>query len=302
MDPVRGRFAPSPTGPLHVGNLRTALAAWCHARALGGSFLLRFEDLDRVTASQDHERTQAADLAAIGLDWDEAPVRQSERFDRYTEAEQRLRATGAVYPCFCTRREIAEASEAPHAAPDRYPGTCRGLATRQVAQRQQSGRSPAWRWRASPSPVAANDLLHGEVSGVPDDVVLRRNDGVPAYNLAVVVDDAAQGITDVVRGDDLLAITPSQVALGDALGLPRMRYLHVPLVVGSDGRRLAKRHGAITLADLTTAGDDAEHTRLALAASLGIDVADRPGAAALASRFDIASVPLGVFTWQDRHP
>jgi glutamyl-tRNA synthetase len=256
-----------------------------------------------VTSRRDHEIAQAADLGAIGIDWDERPVRQSERFARYGEAEEHLRRDGLTYPCFCTRREIAEASQAPHAVPDRYPGTCRRLGSRQIAQRQQSGRPPAVRLRADTDTIVRGvDLLHGEISGVPDDVVLRRNDGVPAYNLAVVVDDAAQGITDVVRGDDLLSITPSQVALAQLLEIPVPRYLHVPLVVGPDGQRLAKRHGAITLADLVATGLTAEDVRLQLAASLGIDTADRPNPADVVRRFAIGSIPRAPFTWQDRQP
>ena len=263
---MSGRFAPSPTGPLHVGNLRTALAAWLIARSAGERFVVRMEDLDRVTSSPAHEARQLADLAAIGLDWDGDVVRQSERFDRYHDAIATLTAAGLTYECFCTRREIREAASAPHgAAPDgAYPGTCRDL-TEAERSRRRRRRPAALRLRADGETVAVDDLLAGPFTGAVDDVVLRRNDGVPAYNLAVVVDDAAQGVTAVVRGDDLLDSTPRQVHLQRLLGLARPRYAHVPLVVGPDGQRLAKRDGAVTLAELAAEGVDAE----AVAAGLG---------------------------------
>ncbi len=256
---MAGRFAPSPTGPLHVGNLRTALLAWLAARAGGLRFIVRMEDLDRVTSSAAHERRQLADLASIGLDWDGPVVRQSERFDRYHAALDKLRDDGLVYPCYCTRREIqAEiegAARAPHGllADGAYPGTCRTLSTAQRAGRLAAGRRPALRLRTDGERIEFIDQLAGPCAGLVDDVVLARADGVPAYNLAVVVDDAAQGVTQVVRGDDLLSSTPRHIHLQRLLGLPTPTYLHVPLVIGADGQRLAKRHGAVTLAEL--AGD-----------------------------------------------
>jgi glutamyl-tRNA synthetase len=246
---VSGRFAPSPTGPLHVGNLRTALAAWLLARSAGAGFVVRMEDLDRVTSSADHEGRQLAELAALGLDWDGPVVRQSDRFDRYAAAIEILAAAGRTYECFCTRREIREAAQAPHGGEVAYPGTCRDLTPAQRARRRAE-RPPALRLRAAATVVRVEDVLRGPYAAAVDDVVLRRNDGVPAYNLAVVVDDAAQGVTDVVRGDDLLTSSPRQALLQDLLGLPRVRYAHVPLVIGADGQRLAKRHGAVTLEDL----------------------------------------------------
>lgn len=269
--PVTGRFAPSPTGRLHVGNLRTALFAWVLARAAGESFLVRMEDLDLVTSSTVHEARQLADLAAVGIDWDGEVVRQSDRFDRYDEAIAALAAGGLTYECFCTRREIREAASAPHGPELRYPGTCRDLSSGGRAARRRE-RPAALRLRAPGEAITIVDLVAGELTAVPDDVVLRRNDGVPAYNLAVVVDDAAQGVDTVVRGDDLLASTPRQVLLQRLLGVATPRYAHVPLVVGADGERLAKRHGAVTLEDLDVAP---ERVRRSLLASLGID-ADRP--------------------------
>lgn len=271
---MSGRFAPSPTGDLHLGNLRTALVAWLAARSRGGRFLVRMEDLDRITASAEHEARQLADLTAIGLDWDGDVVRQSERFDRYEAAIERLSAQGLTYECYCSRREIREAASAPHAEPGgrpelAYPGTCRDLtdAARRARRRE---RPPALRLRANDERVTVPDAVVGVYEGRVDDVVLRRNDGVPAYNLAVVVDDAAQGVTEVVRGDDLLASTPRQVLLQRLLGLEAVTYAHVPLVVGPDGERLAKRHGAVTLTELATKGVRPNRVLDALALSLGL--------------------------------
>lgn len=248
-----GRFAPSPTGVLHLGNLRTALAAHASARAKGGRFLVRFEDLDRVTSSRDHARTQLDHLARVGVTWDDEPVFQSERFAIHERAIGILSSRGLVYECFCSRREIREAAAAPHEATPIYPGTCRDLDDGERAERRAS-RSPALRLKAGSARVDFEDERHGVVTGVADDVVLRRNDGVPAYNLAVVVDDAAQGVTEVVRGEDLLDTTPSQVLLQKLLGLVTPTYHHVPLMRGPDGERLAKRHGAVTLPDLLAEG------------------------------------------------
>ncbi len=250
-----GRFAPSPTGDLHLGNLRTALLAWLWSRHDHGGFLVRMEDLDRVTSSREHEDRQLRDLAAIGLDWDAPPVRQSERFDLYADALADLSARQLVYRCYCSRREIAEAASAPHGRPGRYPGTCRNLSARERTNRERSGRPAALRLRADATSVSVDDLILGHVCDVADDVVLCRNDGVPAYQLAVVVDDASQGVEVVVRGDDLAPSTPAQVLLQRLLGLPTPAYAHVPLVVSERGTRLAKRDGAVTLADRVRAGD-----------------------------------------------
>ena len=265
---TKGRFAPSPTGVLHLGNLRTALAAWGSARANGGSFIIRFEDLDRITSSGDHALRQAEDLSAIGVRSDEIPVYQSTRFDMYNEAIDSLTARGLTYECYCTRKEVAEAAAAPHGAVALYAGTCRDLSDAERASKR-AVRPPALRLRSGDVVVSFEDVLHGTVSGVAGDVVLRRNDGVPSYNVAVVVDDAAQGITEVVRGDDLLMATPAQVLLQQLLGLPTPMYAHVPLVVGADGERLAKRHGAVTLYELEQQGMTPEQVRDMLWQSLG---------------------------------
>jgi glutamyl-tRNA synthetase len=273
-DRVAGRFAPSPTGDLHLGNLRTAAIAWLSARTSGAAFLVRMEDLDRSQASAENERRQLADLARIGVDWHGEVVRQSERFDRYEAAIDRLDADGLVYECYCTRREIrAEidaAPAAPHLPPGGYPGLCRDLTAAERRARRRAGRPPALRLRTEGESIELVDLVHGRVRGVVDDVVLRRNDGVPAYNLAVVVDDAAQGVTEVVRGDDLLSSTPRQIHLQHLLGLPGPRYAHVPLVLGEDGERLAKRHGAVTLDGVRAIGRGPEWVVSWIARSLGL--------------------------------
>jgi glutamyl-tRNA synthetase len=246
-----GRYAPSPTGRLHLGNLRTALLAWLFARSAGSRFLLRIDDLDPQRSRREHELVQIDDLAAIGIDWDGEPLRVSDRLERYRGALHALEASGRVYPCWCTRAEVRAATEAAHGPlPEgAYPGTCRRLSAAERSLRERSGRPAALRLDAGGEIVTFGDRLHGEVSGVVDDLVLRRGDGMPAYNLAVVVDDAEQGVEEVVRGDDLLDSTPRQLLLARLLGLRPPSYAQVPLVLGPDGVRLAKRHGAVTLGD-----------------------------------------------------
>jgi glutamyl-tRNA synthetase len=271
---VAGRFAPSPTGDLHLGNLRTAAIAWLSARSQGDEFIVRMEDLDRHQSSFEIEQAQLRDLAALGIDWDGEVIRQSERFDRYEAAIAVLAERGVVYECFCSRREIREeiesASQAPHGPPGSYPGTCRDLTDAQRDDRRASGRPPALRLRADGQVVAFTDGVHGVVSGVVDDVVLRRNDGVPAYNLAVVVDDDAQGVTEVVRGDDLLASTARQIHLQELLGFTRPRYVHVPLVVDAAGERLAKRSATpMTMTELRAIGVEVSDVVGWIAGSIG---------------------------------
>lgn len=268
----RGRFAPSPTGRLHIGNLRTGLAAWLFARAAESEFLLRFEDLDAATARRDHEDDQRHDLETLGLDWDGAPVRQSERLDRYEDALADLGRRGLTYRCWCSRREIREAASAPHVPPGHYPGTCRSLTRSEVAEREASGKPPALRLRTDGTEVEIVDRIHGPHREVVDDLVLRRGDGTPAYNLVVVVDDAAQGVEEVVRADDLLSSTPRHAHLCDLLALARPSWAHVPLVLAPDGERLAKRHGSVTLPDRLALGDSPGRVVAVLAATLGIDV------------------------------
>jgi len=287
-----GRFAPSPTGRLHLGNLRTVLVAWLSARSSRSPFTVRMEDLDRVTSSPEHARQQLDDLHALGIDWDGPVVLQSHRFALYDDAIERLAQADLTYPCFCSRREIRDAAQAPHGAEVVYPGTCRDLSERDRAERLAGGRPAALRLRADGSRVTFDDRVLGRVSGTTHDVVLRRNDGVPAYNLAVVVDDAAQGIGEVVRGDDLVSSTPTQIHLARLLGLPVPVHAHVPLVLGPDGERLAKRHGAVTLSDLGVRGIGVDEVRSMLAASIGIAEPGEPlSATDLVDRFDWSLVP-----------
>ena len=288
---MNGRYAPSPTGPLHLGNLRTALLAWLFARSAGSRFAMRVEDLDTGRVRPGLAEAQLADLVAIGLDWDPPVVTQSERLALYDEAIAQLHADGALYPCYCTRREIREAASAPHGplAEGAYPGTCRELSAAERAERERAGRPPALRLRAGGERAAFDDRLVGRVEATVDDVVVRRNDGAPAYNLAVVVDDAAQGIEEVVRGADLAETTPRQIVLARQLGLPVPAYAHVPLMLGPDGARLAKRHGAVTLADRPEPPDQ---VRGILAASVGLAApGETPDMATLLERFDPGALP-----------
>jgi glutamyl-tRNA synthetase len=247
------------------------------------------EDLT-TGAAPVREAEQLDDLSWLGLDHDGAVIRQSDpdRRARHAAAVAALVEAGLTYECWCTRREVREASAAPHGPSVGYPGTCRDLDPAARRERERSGRRPALRLRAGGAAVAVHDELHGEVAGVVDDVVLRRGDGVPAYNLAVVVDDADQGVDEVVRGDDLLHVTPAQVLLQRLLDLPTPRYLHVPLVLGPDGSRLAKRHGAVTLADRRHLGEGPEEVVGLLAWSAGLLEDPRPcRPAEVAERFEV---------------
>ncbi len=284
-----GRFAPSPTGPLHLGNLRTAVLAWLFARSTGRRFLLRMEDLDAQRVRPGLAAQQEADLANIGVTFDDSPVVQSLRFDRYDAALDQLRHV--TYECFCTRREIAEAASAPHDGVRRYPGTCRDL-SEDARVEFRSTRTPALRLRANGAIQTVHDELHGDVTGVVDDLVLRRNDGVVAYHLAVVVDDGAMAVDQVVRGDDLLTSAPSQAYLALLLGLDTPSYAHVPLAVNKSGARLAKRDGAVTVSDLARLGTTPAQVLTLLATSLGLaDDGEPVTMDLLLDRFDPAGLP-----------
>ena len=292
-----GRYAPSPTGELHLGNLRTAVVAWLFARSTERRLLLRVEDLDTGRVRPGLAEQQAADLAALGLTFDPPVVVQSTRTPAYDAALAAL--AERTYECFCTRREIAEAASAPHPDPGadglparrRYPGTCRNLTETERAERRAT-RTPALRLRADGATMTIRDLLHGAVSGPVDDIVLRRNDGVAAYNLAVVVDDLASDVDQVVRGDDLLGSAIDQGYLAMLLGAEPPTYAHVPLAVNSDGRRLAKRDGAVTLADLRAAGVGAGQVLSRIAVSLRLTGPGEPVTPDdLLARFDPAALP-----------
>ena len=303
-----GRYAPSPSGDLHLGNLRTAILAWAMARRGGKSFYMRVEDLDRVRPGA--AERQLADLQAMGLDWDVSPgsaaestegkeagvLYQSTRLAAYEQAVQQLREAGLVYECYCTRRKIQEASSAPHGAPGAYPGTCRGLSEAQREERRAQ-RPPALRLRAECTSYTVQDDFYGAYTGLVDDFVLVRNDGTYAYNLTSVVDDAFVGVEQIVRGDDLLPSAPRQSYLAQLLGLTQPRYAHVPLALNEEGKRLAKRDGAVTLPQLREAGVEVPTILGWIAASIPVYNADGsahsadvpvPNAAAILERFDPA--------------
>jgi glutamyl-tRNA synthetase len=302
---IRGRFAPSPTGSLHVGNARTALLAWLDVRSRGGLLAMRVEDLDGPRVRPGLEARILDELRWLGLDWDEGPdlggphgpYRQSERGAIHAEALDRLRGAGLSYPCFCSRAEISQASQAPHPSDEgpRYPGTCRDLSRAEQAARG-ARRPPAWRFRVPDGPVSFLDRFHGEctfdVAASVGDFVVARADGVPAYQLAVAVDDAAMEVTDVLRGDDLLPSTARQLLIYRALGLSVPGFAHVPLVVGADGERLAKRHGALSVGELRARGLEPPAVVGLLAAASGLAP---PGArvmpADLVAGFRLEAVP-----------
>jgi glutamyl-queuosine tRNA(Asp) synthetase len=263
---VVGRFAPSPSGRMHLGNARTALLAWLDARARGGRMLLRIEDLDRDRCRPELADGVRRDLAWLGLDWDAETAPQSIRGEAYAAAIADLDARGLLYRCTCTRRDLAAAS-APHGSVRRYSGRCRDAG-------HPAGARSALRLRMPSAPITVCDRLLGSVTVDPaadaGDIVVRRADGLHAYQLAVVLDDAADGVTDVVRGDDLWPSTSAQAALQDVLGLPRTAHAHVPLLVGADGARLAKRHAGLAVAELRDAGLPAARVIGGLAHTLGL--------------------------------
>jgi glutamyl-tRNA synthetase len=263
---------------------------------------VRLEDLDRSRVRPGVEEAQLSDLRTLGLDWDGPIVRQSERLGLYEESIGRLDADGLLYPCYCTRAEIRTAASAPHgiSAADRYPGTCRGLTAAQRADREAAGRPPALRVRSGDVRIAFGDRLLGRFEEEVGDFVVRRNDGTPAYQLAVVVDDAAQGVGEVVRGADLVDSTPRQILLSRLLRLPEPRYAHVPLVLGPDGRRLAKRHGDVSLSDR---GEGPDEMRAWMARSLGLaEVGETPSVDDLIDRFRPDLLPREPTVWSPQRP
>lgn len=287
---MRQRFAPSPSGRLHLGNARSALLGWLQARAAGGEFLLRIEDLDPDRTSAEAIDGIYEDLGWLGLDWDGPVLKQSDRSAAYAAALSTLEAAGRIYPCWCSRAEISRAASAPHLGEDgpRYPGTCAHGAS------PKADRAPALRFRVAPGETAFADEVHGrfalDVHAAVGDFVVRRADGVASYQLAVVVDDAAQGVTDVLRGDDLLSSTPRQLQLYQALKLPPPRFAHVPLLVDWEGKRLSKREGGLTVAALRAAGRTPEEVVGWLARWSGLGNGEPVKASELVSGFSLSRV------------
>ena len=258
MPAIVTRFAPSPTGRLHLGHAWSAILAHDAAREAGGRFLLRIEDIDGTRSRPEHVEAIIADLDWLGLSWDGPVVFQSHRLDHYAAALDRLREMGLLYRCFCTRAEIAAAMSAPHGPVAAYPGTCRGIDPTgrmhephgwRIDMAAAVARTGPLSFEEAGERVAADPLAQG-------DVVLARKDAPASYHLAVTLDDAAQGVSDVIRGRDLFEATHVHRLLQALLGLPTPRYRHHGLLIGPDGDRLAKRHGAPALADMRAAGED----------------------------------------------
>ena len=311
--PIVGRLAPSPTGAQHVGNARTYLIAWLAARSRAGRVVLRIEDIDSPRVKPGAAQGALDDLRWLGLDWDEGPIFQTERLALYESALRLLQGKELVYPCTCRRSDVERAASAPHAEHEgpAYPGTC---AHRTVADAANLGDRPfAWRFRVKAETVEYVDGLGGPNTPVwPDksvwptetggDFVIWKSEGTPAYQLAVVVDDAAQQVTEVIRGDDLVPSTPRQLLLYEALGLTPPRFVHVPLVVGPDGRRLAKRHGDTRLASLRQAGVRPEAIIGLLAWSCGwIEKPEPISANELIPLFCLETIPRHAFVLTAEH-
>lgn len=306
--PPRGRLAPSPTGALHLGNARSFLLTWLSVRSRGGTLLLRMEDLDHPKIKPGAAGQVLEDLHWLGLDWDEgprlggphAPYTQSQRTPCYRQALHRLLELGLAYPCTCSRRDVESAQSAPHAGEDglRYPGNCRDRYRHYAAAQADlpPGRIPAWRFRTPPGSISFTDAFRGPQTQSPaeevGDFVLARHPDGAGYMLGVVVDDAAMGVTEVMRGDDLLPATGRQILLYDALGLTCPTFAHLPLLVGPDGRRLAKRHGDTRIAALREAGIPAGRIVGLLAAWSGLaPIGATCTPADLLQAFDLARVP-----------
>jgi len=289
MNPV-GRFAPSPSGRMHLGNVFTALLAWLSVRSQGGELVLRIEDLDPARCRPEYAEQLKDDLCWLGLRWDREQTPQSRREAAYREAFERLRGQGLVYPCYCSRDELHAAS-APHASDGRvlYAGTCRNLTE---AERAAQAKPPAWRLTVPDREYAFTDRLQGEVrqnlARECGDFIVRRADGVYAYQLAVVADDAAGGVTEVVRGRDLLDSTPRQLYLFERLGLTPPHYCHTPLLLAPDGRRLSKRERALDFGALRRA----ETPERILGYLAGLAGLIEPGQSASAAEL------AGAFSWQ----
>jgi glutamyl-tRNA synthetase len=296
--PRTTRLAPSPTGALHLGNARTFLANWLLARQNRWGIILRIEDIDGPRIKRGADQQAIEDLRWLGIDWDEGPIYQSARLSEYGNAAHRLIGSGKAYPCICTRKEIDLAASAPHAEDGAtiYPGTCRGKFNSIDDARHAAGREPAIRFDVDAERVEFDDQFLGVRTfdmQTLGDFVIQKADGTPAYQLAVVVDDAAMGVTDIVRGDDLIDSTPRQILLYRALELEHHvpRYWHLPLIVGTDGRRLAKRHGDTRLSTYRQLGVPAERIAALLARWLGLEGArDAMTARELIEQFDLKRI------------
>jgi glutamyl-tRNA synthetase len=301
----RGRLAPSPTGAQHVGNARTYLISWLAARAAGGQIVLRIEDIDSPRIKPGAAAQVRDDLSWLGLDWDEQPIVQSDRLALYEAALKALQERELVYPCTCSRSDVENAASAPHAGHEAppYPGTCASL--RVADARELSDRPHSWRFRANTGAIEYRDgfrgITHVDQRAAGGDFVVWKSAGTPAYQLAVVVDDADSGVTEVIRGDDLVPSTPRQLLLYQALGFAPPRFVHVPLVVGPDGRRLAKRHGDTRLSSLREAGVRAEALLSLLAWSCGwLDRIEPVSASDLIARFRLDKIPRSPFILESR--
>jgi glutamyl-tRNA synthetase len=292
---VIGRLAPSPTGAQHVGNARTYLIAWLSARSQNGRVVLRIEDIDSPRVKAGAMESACADLRWLGLDWDDGPIVQTERLAYYQAALERLQAQEIVYPCTCTRTDVERSASAPHLEHEGpiYPGTC---SLRRAGDGAYiTDRPVAWRMRVGNETMAYDDGFRGPVAlnlhEIGGDFVVWKSAGTPAYQLAVVVDDATEKVTEVIRGDDLVTSTPRQIVLYRALGLAPPRFIHVPLVVGTDGRRLAKRHGDTRLQTLREAGVAVESVLGLLGWSCGwLDRIKPISLRELLPRFELASI------------
>jgi len=296
--PRSGRLAPSPTGFLHLGHARSFLLAWWHARSRGGRIVLRLEDLDADRTKPGMAEQAIADLEWLGLDWDGEVVVQSRGAQRLDEAVRKLLESGQAYPCVCTRAEIAASQSAPQEGgvrEMRYPGTCRDRFASIEDAEKTSGRAPAVRLRVRPGKVRIEDGFAGmfdfDVESEVGDFPIARKAGAAAYQLAVVVDDAAAGVNEVVRGDDLLASAARQLLIQRALSFPHPRWYHVPLVVDEGGRRLAKRTDALALARMREEGVDPGRIVAWIARRSGIEVGGETTARECVERFDLARVP-----------
>ena len=300
MDKVVGRFAPSPSGRMHLGNLWSGLLAWLSARSMGGSMVLRLEDLDPDRCKQEYCDQVMRDLEWLGLSWDNVPIYQSQRTEAYREAFEQLRDKGLIYPCYCTRAERLAAS-APHRSDGAavYDGRCLHLPP-ELKREYENTRRPAWRVEVPQKTITFRDLCQGEygedLKTACGDFILRRSDGVYAYQLAVVVDDAMMGVNQVVRGSDLLDSTPRQLWLQEQWGFGHPEYGHVPLLLSPDGRRLAKRDRDKELGQLQKQYTAPEIVgKLAFAAGL-IDKEQAITPTELIPLFDWKKVPRGDLT------